>query len=187
MNPPNQELADLLARDKIRDCLARLARGEDRRNAELITASYWPQAIIDHGIFTGTFDDYLAWVVPGSPAIPVTQHVLGQSVIDLYFDTALVETHVLAYHRVSGEEGHRDTVIGARYLDWMDEVCNEWRISQRTMLYDWVQDLGGSVDWRTGLMGMPFDAARYAGRAEGDYSERFFDDSSTPATENPTE
>ena len=38
MNPLNQELADLLARDKIRDCLARLARGEDRRDAELITA-----------------------------------------------------------------------------------------------------------------------------------------------------
>ena len=100
-----------------------MARGEDRRNAELIAASYWPQAIIDHGIFTGTFDDYLAWVVPGSPDIPVTQHVLGQSVIDLHSDTALVETHVLAYHRVSGESEHRDTVIGGRYLDWMDKIA----------------------------------------------------------------
>jgi len=187
MNPPNQELADLLARDKIRDCLARLARGEDRRNAELITASYWPQAIIDHGIFTGTFDDYLAWVVPGSPSIPVTQHVLGQSVIDLYSDTALVETHVLAYHRVSVESDHRDTVIGGRYLDWMDKIDNEWRISRRTMVYDWVQDLGVSVDWAEGLMGMPFDATRHAGRAAGDFSERFFDDRWSPATEDTTE
>ena len=187
MNPPNQELADLLARDKIRDCLARLARGEDRRNAQLIAGSYWPQAIIDHGIFTGTFDEYLAWVVPGSPDIPVTQHVLGQSFIDLCPDTALVETHVLAYHRVSAESGHRDTVIGGRYLDRMDNVCNEWRISQRTMVYDWMQNLGVSVDWTTGLMGMPFDANRYAGRAAGDYSEEFFGDRSKTATQDTTE
>ena len=79
MSTPNQEIAELLDRDKIGACLARLARGEDRRNAQLITGSYWPQAIIDHGIFTGTFDEYLAWVVPGSPDIPVTQHVLGHT------------------------------------------------------------------------------------------------------------
>ena len=36
------ELAELLDREKIRDCLTRLARGEDRRNAELITGAYWP-------------------------------------------------------------------------------------------------------------------------------------------------
>jgi SnoaL-like domain len=187
MNTPNRELTELLNRDKIRSCLARLARGEDRRNTEIIASSYWPRAIVDHGIFTGTLDEYLAWVVPGSPDIPVTQHVLGQSVIDLYADTALVETHVLAYHRAAVESGYRDTVIGGRYLDWMDKIDNEWRISRRTMIYDWVQDLGESVDWTTGLMGMPFDASRYAGCATGDYSERFFDDCWTPATEDTTE
>jgi hypothetical protein len=122
MSTPSRELAELLDREKIRGCLARLARGEDRRNTQLIAGSYWPQAIIDHGIFTGTFDEYLAWVVPGSPDIPVTQHVLGQSVIELHSDTALVETHVLAYHRVSAESGDRDTIVGGRYLDWMDKI-----------------------------------------------------------------
>ncbi len=187
MSTPSRELAELLDREKIRNCLARLARGEDRRNAELIAGSYWPRAVVDHGIFTGTFDEYLAWVVPGSPDIPVTQHVLGQSVIDLYSDTALVETHVLAYHRVAAEPKHRDTVIGGRYLDWMDKIGNEWRISRRTMVYDWVQDLGISVDWTTGLMGVPLDPTRYAGRAAGDFSEKFFDDRWTSVTEDTTE
>jgi len=36
-------------------------------------------------------------------------------------------------------------------------------------------------------MGMPFDAHRYAGRAAGDYSEGFFDDRWTSATEDTTE
>ena len=180
MSTHTQELVELLDREKIRDCLARLARGEDRRNAELITGAYWPCALIDHGIFTGTFDEYLAWVVPGSPDIPVTQRVLGQSLIDLYADTALVETHVLAYHHVATADEHRDTVIGGRYLDWMEKIGSEWRIARRTMLYDWYQDLGASVDWTTGLMGMPFDTEGYAGRAVGDPSEQILGDRWTP-------
>ena len=187
MSTPNQAFAELLDREKIRDCLARLARGEDRRNAQLIAGSYWPQATIDYGIFTGTFDEYLAWVIPGSPDIPVTQHILGQSIIDLHSDTALVETHVLAYHRVAAESEQRDTVIGGRYLDWMDKIDNEWRISQRTMVYDWARDLGASVDWTTGLMGLPFDTNRYAGCTTGDYSEEFFGDRSKSATRDATE
>ena len=86
-----EELTRLLEREKIRECIAHLARGEDRRDAELISTSYWPDSTTDYGVFVGSFDKYLAWVVPGSPAIPVTQHVLGQSVIDLKADTALVE------------------------------------------------------------------------------------------------
>jgi hypothetical protein len=45
-------------------------------------------------MFAGSFDDYLAWLVPGSPAIPVTQHVLGQAVIEHSDGTALAETQV---------------------------------------------------------------------------------------------
>ena len=59
------ELRSLLAREQIRDCLGNVARGEDRRNAELIAASYWPEASIDFGIFAGDLHEYLAWVVPG--------------------------------------------------------------------------------------------------------------------------
>jgi SnoaL-like domain len=173
---------ELLDREKIRDCLARLARGEDRRNADLITGAYWPSAIVDHGIFTGSFAQYLAWVVPGSQDIPVTQHVLGQSLIDLHTDTALVETHVLAYHRVATPAGHRDTVIGGRYIDRMKRADSAWRISKRTMLYDWFRDIGEAADWSAGLMGMPFDVARYVGSANGDPSEALIGDRETGAT-----
>ena len=176
MDAVTEGLKDLLERERIRDCIARLARGEDRRNAELISACCWPDSTIDHGMFRGSFKDYLAWVVPGSPAIPVTQHVLGQSVFELHSDTALVETHVTSYHRVAMGEEDRDTVIGGRYLDGMEKRSGEWRIAQRTMLYDWYQDLGRSSDWSQGVMGMPFRADHYCGRAVGDYSETFFDE-----------
>lgn len=170
-----KELQALLDREQIRDCLVRLARGEDRRNAGAITASYWPDASADYGIFAGNFDEYLAWVVPGSPALPVTQHFLGQTLIELGGGTAKAETHVISYHRVKlSEEDQRDTCIGGRYLDALEKRNGEWRIARRVMLYDWCQDLGAAVDWSQGVMGMPFSAPHFPGRAHGDFSEAFF-------------
>jgi hypothetical protein len=174
MDSSTEELAALLDREKIRDCIARLARGEDRRDARPIGESFWPDATIDLGMFAGSFDEYLAWVVPGSQAIPVTQHVLGQTVIECNAGAALAETHVTAYHRLTADDGDRDTVIGGRYLDRMDKRGIHWRIGQRTMLYDWYQDLGRSIDWSQGLMGLPFSAGHYTGRSVGDHSEAFF-------------
>jgi hypothetical protein len=174
MDAITQELTAFLDREKIRDCLARLARGEDRRDPELISACCWPDSTSDYGVFRGTFKEYLAWVVPGSPAIAVTQHALGQSVIDLESDAALAETQVTSYHRINMGTEERDIVIGGRYLDRLEKRSGDWRIAKRTMLYDWFQDLGASVDLSKGVLGMPFSAAHFAGRTLGDYSETFF-------------
>ncbi len=174
MEIPATDLRAMLDREAIRDCLARLARGEDRRDAAMITGCYWPESITDYGVFSGDFDAYLAWVVPGSEAIPCTQHILGQSVILLDGDSARVETQVLSYHRIDMGEAHRDTCIGGRYLDVMERREGAWRIAGRTMLYDWYQDFGDSIDWSQGVMGLAFSAPHFSGRAHGDFSERFF-------------
>lgn len=174
MDSTTAELQALLEREKIRDCVALLARGEDRRDAAMISAAYWPDSTTDYGVFAGSFDEYLAWVVPGSDAIPCTQHVLGQSFIALDGDMARVETQVLSYHRVNMGEEERDTMVGGRYLDRMEKRDGAWRIAQRTMLYDWFQDFGRAIDWSQGVMGLPFSAEHFSGRAVGDYSEVFF-------------
>ena len=168
------ELDDMLAREAIRNCIARLARGEDRRDAALIGSAYWSDATIDFGVFLGTYDEYLAWVVPGDPALPCTLHMLGQSHIELKGETALAETLVLSYHRVDPGGAHQDTAIGGRYLDTMEKRGGEWRIAKRIMLYDFYQDWGPAIDWAQGVMGMPFSHEHFSGRGNGDYSEVFF-------------
>jgi hypothetical protein len=159
---------------QISDCLARLARGEDRRDAALISACFWPDATTDYGIFAGDFAAYLAWVVPGSDAIAVTQHILGQSHVVIEGDNARVETQVSAYHRIDAGDGARDVWLGGRYLDRMERRADDWRISRRMMVYDWFRDDGAAVDWSQGLMGMAFSAPHFTGRANGDVSEAFF-------------
>lgn len=169
------DLKALLARDAIRTCIVRLARGEDRRNGEMIKASYWPDSVTDYGVFQGSFDEYYAWVIPGADAITNTQHVLGQTYTEVDGDTAKAETHVVSYHRVDyGGGDEHDTCIGGRYLDVLEKRDGEWRIASRTMLYDWYQDWGQSIDWSQGVMGLPFSAEHFSGRANGDFSVEFF-------------
>ena len=171
----SDEITSFLDKAKISEAIARLARGEDRRDAALISASYWPDSVTDYGVFKGNFDDYLAWVVPGADAITNTQHVIGQSHIELAGDRTKVETQVISYHRIDyGEGDEHDTVIGGRYLDVFEKRDGDWRIASRKMLYDWYQDWGKSIDWSQGVMGMPFSDPRFSGRAKGDWSEDFF-------------
>ena len=169
-----QQLADLLAREAIRNCIVRLARGEDRRNAELIKSAYWSDAHIDFGTFAGDFATYLGFVVPGDPALPCTLHFLGQTHIELAGETARAETLVSSYHRIDTGAGHSDATIGGRYLDTLTRRQGEWRIARRVMLFDYVTNSGASADWSQGVMGAPFSAGHYSGRAHGDYSEVFF-------------
>lgn len=169
-----KEIENTVARSAIIQCVARLARGEDRRDVDLIRASWWPDATYDYGVQNGSFDEYLAWVVPGAEAIKNTQHVLGQSYIELDGDAAKAETHVISYHRVDMGAGDKDTCIGGRYLDSFEKRNGEWRLAKRVMLYDWFADWGDAIDWSQGVMGMPFTAEHYSGRVKRDFSEAFF-------------
>lgn len=173
MNDIAAPLQALLDREAIRAALATLARGEDRRDGDLIKSAYWPDSVTDYGVFKGDFDAYYAWVIPGADAITNTQHVLGQSHIVLEGATAKVETQVISYHRVNMGEGEIDTCIGGRYLDLFEKRGDKWAIAARTMLYDWYQDWGAAIDWSTGLMGMPLPP-EFSGWAVGDKSELFF-------------
>ncbi len=167
-------LSELIDREKIRDCLARLSRGLDRRKADLVQQGYWPGAIEDEGIFCGSAEEFLQWVVPGSASMHVTLHTLGQSLISLRGNQAVVETHVTSYHRADMNGVDCDIFLGGRYVDCMEKRGNEWRITHRTLLYDWFKDLGPSTIWEDGVFGMKFLGPHSVGAAHGDYSEVVF-------------
>ncbi len=174
MHANTATLEILIDREAIRDAITRVARGEDRRHEGLLRSAFWPEATIDFGVMQGDFETYLTWCVPGSPAIPVTQHMLGQCMISLKGDSAKAETYVTSYHRVKSDDGERDSAMGGRYLDTLEKRDGEWRIASRIMLYDYDLDIGPAVDLSKGLMGMPFAADHYTGRSAGDHSEAFF-------------
>lgn len=176
MNNQAQRLATVADKAEIVQCIVRVARGEDRRDEQLIGSGFAPDAIIDMGVFRGSYPEYIGWVVPGDPSLPVTSHALGQSYIELDGEAARVETYVTSYHRVDTGDEHRDTVIGGRYLDVLAKRGDVWLIVERTLLYDWFRDDGVAVDWSEGVMGLPFMAEYYTGQSapQSDYSDHFF-------------
>ncbi|MBS3961813.1 MAG: nuclear transport factor 2 family protein [Sandarakinorhabdus sp.] len=165
---------ELLAREAIRDCIARVARGEDRRDAAMLRGCFHADATLDFGIFAADLDGYLDWVVPGSPRVLLTLHTLGQSLIRVEGARAVAETHIASYHRIDGDTGAIDMTIGGRYLDRLAVRDGAWRITHRQMVYDWLGPTTASADWANGLMGAPFLHDRATGRTLDDASVGLF-------------
>jgi len=46
MNALPDELRAVVAKERIRDAIARVARGEDRRDAKAIGAAFWPDGSV---------------------------------------------------------------------------------------------------------------------------------------------
>ena len=167
-------IEEVIDREQIRDCLARLSRGLDRRDGDLVRGSFWPEASDDEGVAIVTVDQLVAWISPGDPAMRLTMHTMGHSLIDVRGTAAVVETHVTSYHRVEAGGGDRDIVLGGRYLDQFEKRGAEWRIMKRKLIYDWLNDLGPSTDFSKGAFGLPLSSEGAIGSASGDYSDKLF-------------
>ena len=146
---PADDLQSLLDREAIRDVLMRYCRGIDRCDRSLLEGAYWPEAIDDHGNFSGKRDEFIDWCLPLlRERMDQTTHFLGNILIRLDGDSAGVETYFEAYHRIrrDGAEPY-DAVLGGRYLDRMEKRGGEWRIADRIAIYDWAREYPDSADW----------------------------------------
>ncbi|MFN2537773.1 MAG: nuclear transport factor 2 family protein [Mycobacteriales bacterium] len=136
----------MTAHEEITQALLRYCRGIDRMDAELVRSAYHDDAVDDHGdAFSGSIDAYLAWVMPVlAERFTSTMHTLSNVSIELDGDRAHVESYLVAYHVVAGDEALR--VLGARYVDdftWRDGVG--WRIQHRRLVPEWQLQQRGFV------------------------------------------
>lgn len=146
---PNR-LEHVLARDEIREVLARLARGTDRCDASLIRSCYHEDAEDDHGGFQGSGDAFAKWVLETLPAhFQATMHNLGNSDIRVEGDTAWSETYCTAHHVMHPDEQGviRDSIMGLRYVDRFERRSGEWRVARRTCVYDWTYVVRADDAW----------------------------------------
>jgi hypothetical protein len=86
----------MLARDAIREVLARYARAIDRADSALLKSCYFTDAIEEHGSsFTGRAHDYVDAAIPKVRTMGVMQHLLGNTYIELDGERAYVESENL--------------------------------------------------------------------------------------------
>ncbi|MDA3039202.1 MAG: nuclear transport factor 2 family protein [Actinomycetota bacterium] len=130
---------DLLAKEEIREVLYRYARGVDRMDFDLVSSCYHPDAYDDHGSFQGDVPGFIAFCRSFLPRFLVTQHFMGNMLIEVSGDVARTETYAVAYHRKELADGTGlDDVFGIRYVDRFEKRDDgAWLIAHRVVATEW--------------------------------------------------
>ncbi len=127
-----------IAKQEIREVLARYSRGVDRHDVDLIVSVYHPDARDHHGGGIYRNPRELAEWGNASHAENWTEHshLLATSTIEVQGDEAASETYVLWVQKRN--DAPRVDIGGGRYLDRLQRRDGEWRISDRNIVVDWV-------------------------------------------------
>lgn len=148
-------LDELIARERIRDCLYRYCRGIDRADEAMLRSAYWPDGTDAHGPYNGTAEGFILWAMKTLPHIERGIHQIHNVLIEFRECGAAVETYFSAFQRQPGIDGAlTQWDMKGRYLDWFTPREGEWRVQDRLVVFDWVEEMPlppGTEDERFGL------------------------------------
>lgn len=119
------------------ELVTRVSRAIDRCDAISLKALFHPDATDDHGIFVGSAEEFIDWVMPVLATMKRTQHIIGQVLIEVDGDHAAGESYFIAHHAMSGPDGDVFMIAAGRYLDRFERRDGCWKISHRHAVYDW--------------------------------------------------
>jgi hypothetical protein len=133
------QLRTVADHDEIRQILYRYCRALDRCDAELLASVYHPDANHVQGAFTGAASDFVEYAMRVAKGYELTNHSLGNILIDVHEDIADVESYVVVREIVGPEnDGQRlITEVVARYVDRFERRNGRWRIASRVCHEDW--------------------------------------------------
>lgn len=142
-------LQDLLDREAIRDCLHRYCRGIDRCDEACLRSVYWPDATDRHGPYQGSATGFVEWALDKLKTSGRMVHMLSNILIDLRGEAAGVESYFHALQADRDAQGQpQETMLCGRYIDRFEKRQGQWRIAERTVVYDWMrqQPMSGQDD-----------------------------------------
>ena len=119
------------------ELVAKLAKGIDRCDADMVRECFHADATDDHGMFKGTAEEFIAWVMPLLETMKRTQHVIGQSLVEVSGEKAASESYFVAHHTIATPDGDIFMIAAGRYLDSFERRDGTWKISHRHAIYDW--------------------------------------------------
>jgi hypothetical protein len=135
-----EQVALLIAKEEIREVIARFARGVDRLDWELQRSCYHDDAHDHHGVYDGPIDGFIEF---GKQWLPEwtesTTHSVMNCLIQVDGETAAAETYVIGYHRGTFPETGvlSDLIVAGRYVDRFERRDGRWLIADRTFVFDW--------------------------------------------------
>ncbi|WP_370302276.1 nuclear transport factor 2 family protein [Pseudooceanicola sp.] len=135
------QVTELMDREKIRDCIFRYCRGIDRADEATLRSAYWPEAHDSHGTYSGPIEGFYEWVKSIWATGPRNIHAVSNVLIEFRDDThAAVESYFNALQRGTGPDGMtRQVLLSGRYCDYFEKRVDEWRVLDRTVVFDWIE------------------------------------------------
>lgn len=132
-----QDVQYLMDRTAILDCIARHARGHDRFDVELLTDTYHPDGVDEHGYAINPGPEYAAWAnAIHSASAKLHTHNITTHCCEIDGDEAHCESYVIVALLDNSCESAR--LISGRYIDRMERRNGEWRIALRRTTVDMV-------------------------------------------------
>ncbi|MEO1552682.1 MAG: nuclear transport factor 2 family protein [Pseudomonadota bacterium] len=132
-----QDIAD---REAIRDCLFRYCRGIDRADESALRSAYWSDGTDQHGPYSGSASGFVDWALKQLKYAERNIHQIHNILIEFKTGGAAVESYFSAFQRQPVPDGEMiELSMKGRYLDWFVSRDQEWRILNRVVVFDWVE------------------------------------------------
>jgi hypothetical protein len=138
----DRKFQEILDREAIRDCIYRYCRGIDRADEAALRASYWPDATDCHGAYDGSAEGFIQMALAVFATSPRNVHHVTNILIAFQEPgVAIVESYFIAFQRSKGGDGAlRQVMLSGRYCDRFEKRSGEWRVTARTVVYDWMDE-----------------------------------------------
>ena len=133
--PNAARLQELIDRQDILDCLARICRGTDRFDQALFVSGFHDDAVIQSGSYSGgPAETYAGGAAAHAESTMFTLHCLSSHACELAGDHAHAETYYL--YNANNRDGTNWSAAG-RYLDRFKRRGGAWRIAFRCITVEW--------------------------------------------------
>lgn len=132
-------LQALQDKESIRDCLYRYCRGIDRADEDALRSAYWPDGRDCHGAYRGSASGFIDQALPRLRSGGRGVHQISNILIEVLGTQAAVESTFLALQSNAATPA-QETFLCGRYLDRFEKRASEWRIADRTVVYDWIEE-----------------------------------------------
>jgi uncharacterized protein (TIGR02246 family) len=136
--------AELDDREAIRELLSRYAQALDLRDFDSLAACFAPDAKATYsGVQLAPGVESVVAHLKQIIRIPATTHLIGNVLIDLYGDTATVDSQAVVHLVLDRGPEAKVRVRGLQYHDRVVRQNGAWVIAERVHRADWSVELSG--------------------------------------------
>ena len=127
-------------RQAIHEVVLHYCRAVDRLDLDGVRDAYSDTGVDHHTGFSGTAEEYVAWLAGLLPRLDGTMHLVANHLCELHGDEAIAETYGTAVHWGEPAEDPRlNFTSGFRYVDHFVRTAAGWRIQERFAVREWTR------------------------------------------------